>query len=111
MHEGIGLGPGYIVLDGDPPPESGTASNFRPMSNGWMDQDATWYKEVGLGQGDIVLDGDPDPAKGHSSPSQFSAHVYCGKRSPISATAEHLLADRGNHSACICLSVMLAYCG
>jgi len=67
--------------------------------------------KVGLGTGYTVLDGDPAPPKGHSSPSQFSAHVYYGKRSPISATAEHLLADRGNDSACVCLSVMLAYGG
>jgi len=36
--------------------------------------------EVGLGPGDIVLDGDPAPhGQGHSSPPQFSAHVYCGQ--------------------------------
>jgi len=29
----VGLGPGHIVLDGDPaPPKGGTAPNFRPMS-------------------------------------------------------------------------------
>ena len=42
------LGPGHIVLDGDParPPLKGAQPpNFRPMSvvaNGWMDQDASW---------------------------------------------------------------------
>ena len=37
--------------------------------------------EVGLGPIHIVLDGDPahPPQKGHSH-SQFSAHVFCGKR-------------------------------
>jgi len=30
-------------------------------SNGWMDQDATWYGGIELGPGDIVLDGDPAP--------------------------------------------------
>ena len=44
----LGLGPGDIVLDGDPaPPKRGTApSIFGPCPlwpNGWMDQDATWY--------------------------------------------------------------------
>jgi len=45
-HRGtIGLGPGHIVLDGDP---SNTAPPpiFGPCllwPNGWMDQDATWY--------------------------------------------------------------------
>jgi len=30
----VGLGPGHIVLDGDPaaPPPRGTAPNFQPMS-------------------------------------------------------------------------------
>jgi len=46
--------------------------------------------EVGLGPGHIVLEGDPVPPKGNSS--EFSAHVYCGQPSPISATAEQLYA-------------------
>jgi len=43
----VGLGPGHIVLDGDPASPSKGAQpppNFRPMSvvaNSWMDQDAT----------------------------------------------------------------------
>ena len=43
-----GLGPGDIVLDGDPTPTKKRETqppNFRPMSvvaTGWMDQDATW---------------------------------------------------------------------
>ena len=45
----VDLGPGHIVLDGDPapPPQRGTAPTqfsahmLRP--NGCMDQDATWY--------------------------------------------------------------------
>jgi len=48
----VGLGPGHIVLDGDPSPlpQRGTApefsANFGPCllwPNGWMDEDATWY--------------------------------------------------------------------
>jgi len=45
----VGLGPGHIVLDGDPasPRKMGTAPPiFGPCllwPNGWMDQDATWY--------------------------------------------------------------------
>jgi len=56
---GVGLGPGYIVLDGDPvsPPKKGTQPPvFGPCllwPNGWMDQDATWYKGS-FGQGRIV---------------------------------------------------------
>ena len=41
----LGLGPGHIVLHGDPAPPKGAQSpNFRPITvvpNGWMDQDAT----------------------------------------------------------------------
>jgi len=60
----VGLGPGYIVLDGDPaalpkkaaePPICGPSLLW---PNGWMHQDATWYG--GSPQpGDFVLDGDP----------------------------------------------------
>ena len=46
----VGLGPGNVVLDGDPaPPKKGTADP--PLFGlcilwpcGWMDQDATWYR-------------------------------------------------------------------
>jgi len=51
----VGLGHGHIVLDGDTaPPKRGTAPKkgaqpqiFGPhllWPNGWMDQDATWYR-------------------------------------------------------------------
>jgi len=47
--------------------------------------------EVGLGPGHIVLDGDPAPAKG-AQPRNFRLVSLVAKRSPISATAEHLFA-------------------
>jgi len=46
----VGLGPGHIVLDGDPAPppkKGGTAPIFGPRllrPNSWMDQDVTWYE-------------------------------------------------------------------
>ena len=45
----IGLGPGHIVLYGDPAlsPQRGTPPIFGPRllwPNGWMDRDATWYE-------------------------------------------------------------------
>jgi len=46
--------------------------------------------EVGLGPGDIVLDGDPAPPKKGHSTGTFRPVSIVGKRSPISATAEHL---------------------
>ena len=48
----VGLGPGHIVLDGDPAPLSKKgACSISPLifslcllwPNGWMHQDATWY--------------------------------------------------------------------
>jgi len=45
----VGLGPGHIVLDGDPAPlpKKGTEPPIFGSSllwpNGWMHQDATWY--------------------------------------------------------------------
>ena len=43
----VGLGPGHISLDGDPPPPKGAQPPiFGPcllIPSGWMDQNATWY--------------------------------------------------------------------
>jgi len=46
----VGLGPGHMVLDGDPAPipKKGTQppifGSFLLWPNGWMHQDATWYR-------------------------------------------------------------------
>jgi len=58
--------------------------------NGW------WIKmlpgqEVGLGPGHIVLQGDPAPPQKGAQASNFRPMSIEAKRSPISATAEHLL--------------------
>ena len=47
--------------------------------------------EIGLGPGDNVLDGDPVPPtkRGTAAPT-FRSMSLVTKRSPISATAEHL---------------------
>ena len=46
----VGLGPGHIMLDGDPDPPPPKKGAQLPISgpcllcpNGWMDQDTTWY--------------------------------------------------------------------
>ena len=78
----VGLGPGHIVLGGNPapPPLKGHSppilGPYLLRPNGCMDQDATWY-EARPQPGDFVLDGDPalpSPKMGQSSPPQFSAH-------------------------------------
>jgi len=74
----VGLGPGHVVLDGDPAP---LRKGHRPPIFGpcLLCQTAGWIKislimEVGLGPGDIVLDLGPVPAppkkkeRGHSRP-------------------------------------------
>ena len=74
----VGLGPGQIVLDGDPAPlpqKGSTAPQF--LAHVYCGQTAGWIKmpvdtKVGLGHG-TLLDGDPAlPGKGHSSPPLYS---------------------------------------
>jgi len=70
----VGLGPGHIVLGGDPAPSSpspkGTEPNFQPIHiccgqmAGWINMPLGM--QVGVCPGDFVLDGDPThpPQKG-----------------------------------------------
>jgi len=65
----VGLGPGHIVLDGDPSPPP-------PRAHICCGQMAAWIKmpldvQEGLGPGNFVLDGDPapPPQKGGRAPS------------------------------------------
>jgi len=61
----VGLDPGHIVLDGDPPrlPQTGTDPIFGPYvlwpMAGWINMSLDM--KVGLGLGDFVLNGDPAP--------------------------------------------------
>ena len=96
----VGLGPGHIVLDVDPAhpsPERGTAPQFPAHS--FCGQTAGWINmklgtDVDFGPGDIVLHGDPAPPLKWAraqQPPLFRPMPIVAKRSPISATAEHLL--------------------
>ena len=79
----VGLGPGHIVLDGDPaPPPKGHSPQF--SAHVCCGQTAGWIKmslgtEVDLGPGHMVLDGDRAPPERGTAASIFSAHVYCGQ--------------------------------
>jgi len=84
----VGLGPGHIVLDGDPgPPLKRGTTRIQFSANICCGQMAAWIKmplgmELRLSPGDFVLDGDPalpSPKRGQSPPPQFSAHFYCGQ--------------------------------
>ena len=75
----VGLGPGNIVFDADAaPPQGAEPPIFGPCllwPNGWMYQDATWYKC--RPRPHIVLHGDPGSSR-KGTARQFSAHAYCG---------------------------------
>jgi len=78
----VGLGPGHIVLDGDPAPlPKGHSPHFSAMYCGQtagrinMPLDT----DVGFGPCHIVLDMDPAASQKGAQPShQFSAYVCCG---------------------------------
>jgi len=79
----VSLGPGHIVLHGDPPTPSSKGKNPQFSAYNCCGQMAGCIKmplgrEGGAGPSDIVLDGDPaPPPKGYQSPN-FRL-VYCGQ--------------------------------
>ena len=91
----VGLGPGHIVLDGDlaPPPKRGVEPQI--LAYVYCGQMTGSIKmplgimEVGLDPGHIVTWGSSSPKRG-TAPPDFRPMCIVAKRSPISATAEHL---------------------
>jgi len=82
-----GLGPGHIVLNGNPAPlpQRNTASQF--SAHICCGQMAAWINmllgiELGLNPGDFVLDGDPapPPQKGNGAPKIFRRMFIVAKR-------------------------------
>ena len=77
----VGLRPGHIVLDGDLAPQRGTtAPNFRPIcglwpSNGWMDQDAAWYRGRPRPRPHCVRWAPAPPTERGTAAPNFLAHV------------------------------------
>ena len=100
----VGPGPVHIVLDGDivPLPQKGGRAPpiFGPSllwPNGWMHQGATWYGGR-LSLGDCVRWGRSLLSQKERSPTQFSAHVYCGQtaawiKMPLSTAVDLGLRD------------------
>jgi len=79
----VSLGPGHIVLDGDPAPPPPKAYSPQFSAHVCCGQIAGWIQmplgmEVGLGPGDCVRWGPSSSPKGGGAP-QFLAHVYCGQ--------------------------------
>jgi len=80
----VGLGPGHIMLDGDPAPLPKMGQSPQFSAHICYGQMAGWTKmplgrEVGLSPSDIVVDETQIslPQKGRSP--QFSAQFYCGQ--------------------------------
>ena len=82
----LSLGPGHILLDGDPapPPQRGTAPT-RFSAHICCGQMAAWIKmslsmELGLGPGNFVLDGEPAPppqkGMGQSPPQKKKSAMF-----------------------------------
>jgi len=90
------LDPSYIVSDGDPA-SSSPIKKQSPQFHVYCAQTAAWINmplgmKVDLGPGRIALHGNPAPSsqKGHSPRHNFRTMSIVDKRSPISATCEHL---------------------
>jgi len=82
----VGLGPGHIVLDGEPAPlpkKGAQPPIFDPFllsANGWMHQDATWYGGWPRPRRLCVRWGPSYPrTEGTPTTTLFLAHVYCGQ--------------------------------
>ena len=85
----VGLGPGHIVLGGDPAPPLPKGHSPQFSAHICCGEMAAWIKmplsmELGLGPGDFVLDGDPAPlpkkAKRGRSPPNFRPMFIVAKR-------------------------------
>jgi len=77
----VGLGQGNCVNWGTSSPKKGHSPPiFGPcllLANGWMEEDATWYRGRPRPRRHCLSWGPSSSQKGHSL--QFSAHVRCGQ--------------------------------
>jgi len=96
----LGVGPGDIVLHGNPapPPQkkkwAQAFPNFGPCllwPNGWIDQDVTWYVGGPRPRPHCVRWGLGIQLSQRDTAPNFRLMSIVAKRSPISATADHLL--------------------
>ena len=71
----VGLGPGHIVLDGNPAPLPKRGQSPKFLAHFYCGQTAL----VGLSPCYFMLNGDPAPLPNKGRSSQFLVHVYCGQ--------------------------------
>jgi len=93
----IGLGPGDVVLDGDPAaPKRGTPlpppifCTCLLWPNGWIDEDATWYGSRPRPRAHCVRRGPSSLRERDTAPPPLFRPCLLWPLSPISATAELL---------------------
>ena len=83
----VGLGPGHVVLDGNPAPLPQRGRKWSPQifgpyllwPNGWMDQHDTWHGGRPQPRRLRVRWGPRSPPQKGGGAPKFSAHVYCVK--------------------------------
>jgi len=85
----VGLGPGDIVLDGDPAPPPPKGHSPQLSAHVYCGQTAAWIRmsrgtQIGLGPSDIVLDGNPAP------PTQRGTAALSNFFRPMSIVAKRL---------------------
>jgi len=100
----VGLGPGHIVLDGEPVPPKKCGNSLPTFWPMYCGQTAGWIKmplgtEVGLGPSHIVLDGDP------ASPSTKRG-TAADHFSVMSIVAKYGRPSRLLLSCCYCLATV-----
>ena len=101
---GVGPGPDNIVLDRDPAPSPKKVLQPPPLfspyllcSNGWMDQDATWYGDRPQPRPHCVRCRPSSPhGKGHSSPHFFAPCLLW----PNGRPSHQLLSSFSFHTHC-----------
>jgi len=86
----VGLGPGHIVLDGDPAPPKGAQQRPHFSVHVYCGQMAGCIRiplstEVGLDLGDIVLDGDSAPLteRGTAAPNTVQSRMQAGQPASV----------------------------
>jgi len=112
----VGLGPGDVVLDGNPaPPRMGTAPQFSAHvccgeTTGWMKMPlgTSWYGSRPRPRPHCVRRGPSSPAKGAQQPAPLFGACLLWPRSPISATAELLLYCIAYCTALPCVAVHIS---
>jgi len=102
----LGLGPGHIVLDGDPAPPPPKKGPCLLWPNVWMDQDATWYEGRPRPGPHCVRSGSSSPIKEVAQPPIFGPCLLWknGRPSQLLLSTCSWLMDRPmravGHSVC-----------